>query len=228
MLSQTKIRVFAFNRATAAPVIGDAANITATWAKDYSEPTEMADANPSEIGLGYYYFDLSENERDVAIIGEIFPVSSTSGVQVMGDPGFLHAQTLIDSFSVTRIGPEYNAATRTITLIAGDDYLAGNGNALTFAVTFPGVDLSAATAVYGGSGDYLDLLQGSAELIDINTDTPKLRLQWTRAQTNRKPSPKYCWGVAIIIDRKVQTVVGGNLILKPPLVPISIVDAELA
>ena len=87
-LAQTKVRVFAFDRSTADPVTGDAANITAKWAKDYGTPTALTDTNPVEAEDGFYYFDLSSDERDVSIIGEIFPESSSSGVQVIGVPAF--------------------------------------------------------------------------------------------------------------------------------------------
>lgn len=90
-LIQTKVRVFAFDRATAAPVLGDAANITAKWSKDYGTPTALTDTNPAEAEDGFYYFDLSEGERDVSIIGEIFPESATSGVQVIGVPAWFGA-----------------------------------------------------------------------------------------------------------------------------------------
>lgn len=86
MLSQTRIRVFAFDRATADPVTGDASNITANWAKDFGARTALTDTNPTEAEGGFYYFDLTEAERTVAIIGEIFPTSSTGGVQVIGVP----------------------------------------------------------------------------------------------------------------------------------------------
>src|SRR5690606_8509501 len=52
------------------------------------------------------------------------------------------------SVSITRIGPEFDPQTKTITLIAGDDYLAANSNAMQFAVTLPGVDLTGAVAVF--------------------------------------------------------------------------------
>lgn len=90
-LAQTKVRVFAFTLATAAPVTGDAANITAKWAKDYGTPAALADLVPVEAEDGFYYFGLTSDERNVSIIGEIFPESSTSGVQVIGVPAFFMA-----------------------------------------------------------------------------------------------------------------------------------------
>jgi hypothetical protein len=94
-LAQTKVRVFAFDRSTAEPVTGGAAAITAKWSKDYAVPTALADTNPTEAEDGFYYFDLSSGERDVSIIGEVFPESSTSGVQVIGVPAFFMANAAV-------------------------------------------------------------------------------------------------------------------------------------
>lgn len=88
MLSNTKWRVFAFNRTTGAPVTGDSANITAKLAIDYGTATALTDANPVEVEDGYYYFDLTTIERTGQFF-ELFPESSTSNVQVIGVPGYL-------------------------------------------------------------------------------------------------------------------------------------------
>jgi hypothetical protein len=90
-LAQTQARVFAFDLDTAEPVTGDAANITANWSKDYAALVPLTDTNPTESQDGYYYFTISDDERDVTIIGEIFPESSTSGVQVIGVPAYFMA-----------------------------------------------------------------------------------------------------------------------------------------
>lgn len=130
---------------------------------------------------------------------------------------------------ITRIGPEFDPTTSTITLIAGDDYLADNGNAITFAVTLPGIDLTGAKAVCSASGNgYLPVIAGTAELIDTDTDEPKLRLQWSREQTSVKPSCKYRWGAAIIdAAGKVQTIIGGPLTIKDAAVHSDVVNAAL-
>lgn len=134
----------------------------------------------------------------------------------------------LQSVKITRIGPEFDPETSTVTLIAGDDYLVENGNALTFAVTLPGIDLIGAKAVCSGSGDYLPIVPGTAELLDTDTDEPKLRLQWSREQTNVKPSCKYRWGAAIIdAGGKVQTIIGGPLTIKEAPVHTDVVAAAL-
>jgi hypothetical protein len=93
MLGNTKWRVFAFNRTTGAPVTGDAANITAKISIDYGSRTALSDVNPAEAEDGYYYFDLTEAERTGTWF-EIYPESSTSGVQVIGVPGYLEGSEL--------------------------------------------------------------------------------------------------------------------------------------
>jgi hypothetical protein len=90
MIRNTKWRVFAFNRVTAAPVLGDANNITAKIAIDYASPTALTDTNPTEAEDGYYYFDLTTEERTGDFV-ELFPESSTADVQVIGVPGYLSA-----------------------------------------------------------------------------------------------------------------------------------------
>lgn len=129
---------------------------------------------------------------------------------------------------ITRIGPEFDPATSTVTLIAGDDYLVANDAALTFNLTLPGINLTGATAVFSAEKSYEPVLMGTAELIDTDTDQPKLRLTWTREQTNVKPSDKYAWGAAIIDSAGlVKTIIGGPLILKPHAVHPAVVNATL-
>jgi hypothetical protein len=91
MLPFGKIRVFAFYADTGLPVLGGAANITAKWSKDYATPQPTTSTTPVEIEDGYYYFDLTLSERSVEVIGEIFPESSTPGVQVVGIPPYFFA-----------------------------------------------------------------------------------------------------------------------------------------
>lgn len=134
----------------------------------------------------------------------------------------------LQSVKITRIGPEFDPETSTVTLIAGDDYLVENDSALTFGITLPGIDLAGATAVFSAEKTYEPVLMGTAELLDTETDQPKLRLSWTRAQTTAKPSDKYAWGAAIIDTAGlVKTIIGGPLILKPPAVNPAVVAKQL-
>lgn len=134
----------------------------------------------------------------------------------------------LESVQITRIGPEFDPETSTVTLIAGDDYLVDNDAALTFGLTLPGIDLAGATAVFSAETTYAPVLIGTAELLDTDTDQPKLRLTWTREQTLAKPSDRYAWGAAIIDSAGlVKTIIGGPLILKPPAVNPAVVAKQL-
>lgn len=77
-----KVRVFAFNRSTAAPVLGDAANITCKVSKDNLAATALADTNPTETEDGYYLFDLTQSETNADTL-DFYPESSTASVQVV-------------------------------------------------------------------------------------------------------------------------------------------------
>lgn len=118
MLVQTRVRVFAFSTVTSLPVTGAASSITATWSKDYGVPVATEDVNPTEASGGFYYFDLSADERDVQIIGEIFPVSSTSGVQVIGVPAFFAKTSPVD-LTANAIAEVASAAAANIVLGLG-------------------------------------------------------------------------------------------------------------
>lgn len=77
-----KIRVFAFDRATAVPVTGDAANITCKVSIDGGVATALTDTNPVEVEDGYYLFDLTQAETNGNTL-DFYPESATAGVQVV-------------------------------------------------------------------------------------------------------------------------------------------------
>ena len=62
--SGQKVAVQAYNRLTGAAVTGDAANITAFVSKDGGSPAASNDTNPTEIGGGWYAFDLTQAETN--------------------------------------------------------------------------------------------------------------------------------------------------------------------
>jgi len=122
MLSNTKWRVFAFNRTTGAPVTGDAANITAKISIDYGSRTALSDVNPTEAEDGYYYFDLTEIERTGTWF-ELYPESSTSGVQVIGVPGYISNLRLDSASTVTISADDVDAAYGKVIAPAGNGFL---------------------------------------------------------------------------------------------------------
>lgn len=56
--------VYAFDSTTGLPVTGDAANITAVLSKGGGADVATNDANPTEIGRGRYWFDLTQAETN--------------------------------------------------------------------------------------------------------------------------------------------------------------------
>jgi hypothetical protein len=93
-LAGQSFTVFAFDLATGAPVTDDAANITAEISKDGGTLAAVDDTNPTEIKNGFYRFDATQSETDANKI-EIFPVSSTSGVQVILVGGVIYPQRAV-------------------------------------------------------------------------------------------------------------------------------------
>lgn len=87
-----KWRLFAFNRVTNAPVLGDTSNISAKVSRDYGIPAALTAPSVEEIEDGFYYVTLTDAEADGAYL-EIYPESSTSDVQVIGVPGFKNITT---------------------------------------------------------------------------------------------------------------------------------------
>lgn len=72
------------------PVTGDAAQITANLYLDGSAtPNAVDDTNPTELGGGYYAFDITQAESNAENI-VIVPASSTANVNVIGVPGAVY------------------------------------------------------------------------------------------------------------------------------------------
>jgi len=80
--TNTTLKVFAFNRNTSQPQLGDAANITCKVAKDNGARTALNDTNPVELEDGYYLFDVQQTENN-ATVTDFFPESSTANIQVI-------------------------------------------------------------------------------------------------------------------------------------------------
>ena len=80
-----KWAVFAWTIATGVGKTGDAANITAAVRIDGGAANAVDDANPAELTLGYYVFDVTAAETNGDNIVMI-PASTTAGVQVIGCP----------------------------------------------------------------------------------------------------------------------------------------------
>lgn len=73
----------AFNASGA--VTGIAGTITCTLSIDGGSYSPLGDTNPTEIGKGKYYFDLTQAETNGTTL-DFLPESSTAGIEVLGDP----------------------------------------------------------------------------------------------------------------------------------------------
>lgn len=85
-------RVYAKHRNTSVPATGIAATITATINKDYVGEVAANDANPTEIGGGYYDFALTQAETNAYQLS-LKPTTTTNGVQVRACPETLTTET---------------------------------------------------------------------------------------------------------------------------------------
>jgi len=80
-----KIRVYAYDATTGAPVTGDAANITVYVAKDGGSVNALTDTSATELDAtnapGVYSFDVSQTESD-AEVHDFTGKSTTSNVYI--------------------------------------------------------------------------------------------------------------------------------------------------
>jgi hypothetical protein len=167
-----KWTVFAFNRSTGEPVTGDAAYISANLRIDDGDAVAVTDTNPSEQEDGYYVFDLSQSETNGNKIS-IFPVSSTSGVQVIGCPAVIFTtpasfQSQVaqsgDAYGIVNNGTYGNSALET--LVDDIETSLANGtyglNALLTAI-----NTRLATSGYTAPPSVVDIQSGLAKTTDI-------------------------------------------------------------
>lgn len=91
-VSGQRWRVYAEHRNTGVPATGIAATITATINKDYAGEVATDDANPTEIGGGYYEFALTQAETNAYQLS-LKPTTTTNGVQVRACPETLTTET---------------------------------------------------------------------------------------------------------------------------------------
>jgi hypothetical protein len=86
-VASQKAIVFAYNKTTGAGTTGDAANITANVSKDGAAPSASNDTNPTEIGGGWYAFDLTQAETNCDLF-LLYAASVTSNILVTGVSGY--------------------------------------------------------------------------------------------------------------------------------------------
>ena len=92
-VASQKFVVFAFNRLTNAPVIGDELNITANLQKDFGLAAATNDLNPTELQDGFYAFNALQAETNANTL-LLLPESTTTDVQVIGVPAIIYTDPI--------------------------------------------------------------------------------------------------------------------------------------
>jgi hypothetical protein len=94
------LKVYAFNRNTSQPVLGDADNITCKVSVNGGARTALNDTNPVELEDGYYLFDVQQSENN-GTTADFFPESSTANVQVIPIEHARYTRDTLQSLSTT-------------------------------------------------------------------------------------------------------------------------------
>lgn len=161
-----RLLVFAFTRATNAPVLGDAANITAKLRLDSGTATDTNDVNPTELEDGYYEFSVTQAETNANVI-DVFPESSTAGTQVIGVPTRIFTSP---SSLVANLGLALASRDNLESMFGADNVYkwADLDNEEDDAV----VDARIEQALAFGTADFNELMRGGPMLIPITDDPP--------------------------------------------------------
>jgi hypothetical protein len=123
--------VYAYDKSTGSSKTGDAANITANWSKDGAAPAATNDTNPTEIGGGVYWFDLTQAECNCNAFS-LVPASATSNIvidPVLGqtEHGVVDAQISSRLATAGYTAPDSASAIATAVWAAGTRTLSSFG-----------------------------------------------------------------------------------------------------
>jgi hypothetical protein len=88
-VASQKWRVFAFDATDGSAKTGDAAQITAEISKDFGAEAATDDVAPTEVGKGFYEFNMLQAEVNADDL-LLLPVSSTANIEVVGVPAQVH------------------------------------------------------------------------------------------------------------------------------------------
>lgn len=201
------LKVFAFNRATNAPVLGDAANITCRVSLDGGARIALTDTSPTELEDGYYLFDVTAAETNATTV-DFFPESSSSGVQVIPAEHRRYtsreleiaAKTALISGGSVQVNLPVTATGSLRPIVIGDDYLAANGRAFTWTISaIAGITPGTATAYFGGtstgSPQHTFLVTGT--VTDNGNGTWTVRCDMPRATSATLLEQQYEWTLGI-------------------------------
>lgn len=178
MIQNPKAKVLAFHRTTGQRYLGGAATLTAEWKKDNGARQPLTDLNPVEDEKGFYYFDLTTEERSVQFLGELFPQCSDSAIEVIPLPPNYYPTP---STSVT--APRIKFDRLPSPLFIGDDYLVADDRHIDVNVACA---FTPSTCFLGF--DNMEPIEG--EVVGYANGVALCRFQIARALSEgRKPGP---------------------------------------
>ena len=106
----------------------------------------------------------------------------------------------LESVTINRISP-FNPLTSAYTLIKDDDYVFENGTHEDFNLTDTGIDLENATATVSARSTRASCssqFDGVATIVDADTESPKLRIEWPDAGTDAEIGSNYIWQAKVV------------------------------
>jgi hypothetical protein len=198
------LKVFAFNRTTNAPVVGDAVQITCRVSLNGGARVTLADPNPTEMEDGYYLFDVSAAETN-GITADFYPESASANVQVIPvehsrylslEQQIADKTNTITAGKVSYAGP-VTAKGTVDQIVIGDDYLVAHGTAFVWTISaIPGMSPGAVTVHFGGTnGTHPFAVTGTAA--DIGSGKWSLTCEMPRATSGGLVPGEYRYSVAV-------------------------------
>lgn len=159
--------VYAFDETTNIEKTGDSANITGTL---YIDGTSNAidDTNPTELGGGYYAFDITAVESNGDNI-VIVAASTTANIQVVGCPAALYTRPPnFEALSVDANGRV------DVIKIAGTTQTANDNGADINAILVDTADMQPKLGTPAGADMSADIAAVKAQTAAIETDTAEI------------------------------------------------------
>lgn len=176
-------------------------------------------ATIDEALIGDFYYEALGSGGEQQGRGYLYGLNDTAGpyfenlaAAVSVDADAIAASVLdgLESMTVVRLGPDFDPATKCIKLQRGNDYSVAKLRSIAFGISLPGINLVGAVSVFVATNKYHPNVQGTAEILDAETEDPKIRLSWTQQQTTVEVAV-YKYTVDIKdSDGEVATVLKGN------------------
>ena len=151
------LKVFAFNRNTSQPQLGDAANITCKVSLNGGSRNALNNTNPTELEDGYYVFDVQQTENNADTV-DFFPESSTANIQVVPVE---HSRYTRDSLTTVSNATATAIVSQLLGRFSVSSTISGGVQAITPVVSR--AEREALGAFY--VGDFVQYLKTDSEIV---------------------------------------------------------------